>query len=275
MDELEELQALPPKRNRNNVRQLLNTLARKYVITPFIDVLRRDHQLYVVKGIERKFIEQKLQKDKCLERRNTRTGLLNNTIVYCLCWLEPVSLHPLKLATFRGSNERILCSVFLFWVVKDNISCHCTLLSGKARNTTYVSFCTPNHLSQHESLCRKGLQTLKAGEGVIHFKNHRHRFRLPFAIYYDIESIVEKSDGDDDEEEEIQRHEPISVCSWTVSQHEEFSTVPRVFTGETCIKAFILHLMRDVYQSFHPSPYEGRKKNFKHSTKHKRAYATR
>ena len=86
---------------------------------------------------------------------------------------------------------------------------------------------------------------MKAGEGVIHFKNHRHRFRLPFAIYYDIESIVEKSDDDDDEEEEIQRHEPISVCSWTVSQHEEFSTVPRVFTGETCIKAFILHLMRE------------------------------
>ena len=69
MDEMEELQALPPKRNRNNVRQLLNTLSRKDDITLFIDILRRDHQFYVVKGIERKLTEQKkqLQRNKCLK----------------------------------------------------------------------------------------------------------------------------------------------------------------------------------------------------------------
>ena len=58
LDELEDLQALPQKCNRNNVRQLLNTLSRKDDITLFIDVLRRDRQLYVVKGIERKLTEQ-------------------------------------------------------------------------------------------------------------------------------------------------------------------------------------------------------------------------
>ena len=39
-----------------------------------------------------------------------------------------------------------------------------------------------------------------------------------------------------------QVHQPISVCSFTVSQHEEYTEQPRVFTGENCIQFFLEHL---------------------------------
>ena len=168
--------------------------------------------------------------------------------MFCISVLGCQGQHFVPLyASIRKSAKYDVC-LFLYdnhyyWV--SNLARLLRKQTSSSCRHYFCHFClqgfrTPVRLSLHESLCRKGLQTLKAGKGVIHFKNHRHRFRLPFAIYYDIESIVEKSD-----EAEIQRHKPISVCSWTVSQHEEFSTVPRVFSGETCIKAFILHLMRE------------------------------
>ena len=39
-----------------------------------------------------------------------------------------------------------------------------------------------------------------------------------------------------------QVHQPISVCSFTVSQHGEYTEQPCVFTGENCIQLFLEHL---------------------------------
>ena len=114
--------------------------------------------------------------------------------------------------------------------------CHCCL----------QSFRNISSLRDHELLCRRELQCLRPGNGDIRFSNFKHLFRLPFVIYFDIESILEtEEEDDDDDEKEEERHKPISVCAWTVARHPAFSTSPKVFTGENCILSFLHHLERE------------------------------
>ena len=106
------------------------------------------------------------------------------------------------------------------------------------------SFWTPIKLKEHETLCRRELQCLRAGSGDTVFKNYRHLFRLPFVIYFDVECLVHNKEDDDDDDDESE-HTPISVCCWTVSQHAEFATSPVTFTGEDCISRFLEHLLQE------------------------------
>ena len=100
-----------------------------------------------------------------------------------------------------------------------------------------LSYHTKQALSDHETLCRRKLQRLEPPKSsqVIEFRNFCSLFYLPFIIFFDIEAML-KREGD------RQVHQPISVCTFTVSQHEENMEQPHVFTGENCIQFFLDHL---------------------------------
>ena len=158
-------------------------------------------------------------------------GHEHNVIVPLYHSQRTVTKHEINLLLFNGHYylirhlSRLLHSQSR--VRRLHFYCHFCLLSYHSRQA----------LRNHEILCRKKLQRIETPKSsqTITFKNFRSLFYLPFIIFYDIEAVL-KREGD------RQLHQPISVYSITVSQHEQYTERPRIFTGDNCVALFLEHL---------------------------------
>jgi hypothetical protein len=119
----------------------------------------------------------------------------------------------------------------------------------RRRHTSYYChsclcrYSSQKRLDEHYNLCRDNLQALKvpdASNRLIQFTNFRNVFRVPFVIYYDIESMLVPS-----ETEKTTNHVPISICAFTKCTVDTHSSRPRVFTGKDCIELFLKHLKEE------------------------------
>ena len=75
------------------------------------------------------------------------------------------------------------------------------------------------------------------------FKNHRNKFRCPFVIYADFETLLQENLTDFNTEI---RHMHIA-CSYmfnVVSTFDEYKFEPKIFRGENGIKNFLRGLLK-------------------------------
>ena len=108
-------------------------------------------------------------------------------------------------------------------------------------------FSTKRRYLQHTCQGKKQHLTTPPPGTFISFKNYKHVFKVPFIIYYDIESLLVPVESD----ARRTKHIPISVCSFTKCTHNDFTKPPRVFTGRDCIEQFLSHLHSEEARILH------------------------
>ena len=103
----------------------------------------------------------------------------------------------------------------------------------------------------HQGLCRKTGMRFKlpsSSDSVVEFANFNNMIPAPFAIYCDMETMIEKKqECRQGKMISKRRHVPISVGAITVCRvAEEYSSSPFIYTGKDCIDVFFRHLQEEV-----------------------------
>ena len=74
---------------------------------------------------------------------------------------------------------------------------------------------------------------------MVHFKNYRNKWLLPFVVYADMECKLEQTD---DDENVISKHTPISIAYSVASIDPKWKRESWVYTGDDCVQQFLLSL---------------------------------
>ena len=73
---------------------------------------------------------------------------------------------------------------------------------------------------------------------MLHFKNYKNKWLLPFVVYADMECKLEESD----DENVISKHTPISIAYSVASIDPKWNRECWVYTGDDCVQQFLLSL---------------------------------
>ena len=107
-------------------------------------------------------------------------------------------------------------------------------------------FTTEEKLKEHNTYfinCNTNNQPAKLilppkDEAFIQFKNHKNKFRCPFVIYADFESLLEENTtGKNIEIKHL--HKACSYMFNVVSDFDEYKFEPKIFRGENAIQNFL------------------------------------
>ena len=73
---------------------------------------------------------------------------------------------------------------------------------------------------------------------IVHFKNYKNKWLVPFVVYTDMECKLEETD----KENVISKHTPISISYSVVSIDPKWQRDCWVYTGDDCVQQFLLSL---------------------------------
>ena len=118
----------------------------------------------------------------------------------------------------------------------------------KAGKTVYCKRCltgfkSTEKLDEHKLICTdKGFvqRSVFPTEEMtmLHFKNYRNKWLLPFVVYADMECKMEQTD----DENVISKHTPISIAYSLASIDPKWNRDCWVYTGDDCVQQFLLSL---------------------------------
>jgi len=111
--------------------------------------------------------------------------------------------------------------------------CHCCLhiISKESDLNDHLPVCT-RHQSQQ-------IAYPEQGKNFIRFEKYHFQFRVPFAIYADFESFLQKNDDESD------THVPSGFCVLTTSIFEDHDYQLFCYTGENVMDEFFAHMNRE------------------------------
>ena len=125
------------------------------------------------------------------------------------------------------------------------------LVSGRTKHQhkTYVCryclhpFANEDVLNEHEPVCSRHppQQVIypKPGQNIVKFKNYQYQFKVPFAIYADFESFLQKNDNDSD------MHVPSGFCVVTTSRFEDHDYKLHCYTGDNVMDEFFTYMQSE------------------------------
>src|SRR5699024_4214499 len=112
-------------------------------------------------------------------------------------------------------------------------------------------FKTEQLLENHKKCCKNinnySLKVPEEGKNLLYFQNYRFQEKVPFAIYADLESILEKCDSSLPEESTskssfYQKHTPFSMAYYFKCSYNNSLSKFRLYRGNDCIKWFVNEL---------------------------------
>ena len=119
----------------------------------------------------------------------------------------------------------------------------------KHRHRTFICdyclhpFSKERHLKEHLPICsRHEPQQIiypKPGKNVLKFDKFHFQFEVPFAIYADFESFLQKNDDQSD------THVPSGFCAVTTSIFQDYDYQLFCYTGENVMDEFFAHMKRE------------------------------
>ena len=131
----------------------------------------------------------------------------------------------------KRENKRFICPYCLH-------GCHTEQLLKN-----HIEKCS-NHEAQRTTLP-------KPRENILTFRNTEAQLPLPFVIYFDFESILEKvqhcePEGTHSWTQDSERHVPCSFCIYTVSSDKRFYSPPICYFGEDAGEVFLDTILGEV-----------------------------
>lgn len=184
---------------------------------------------------------------------------------------------PIYVSNNRTSN--VTCKVNLllyrkhFYVIKNLSRLLFRQLPNKKFHWYFCHYCLCRFRHKkkfvlHEDLCKKNLQAMETPKvgTKISFKNYIKMIKLPFVLYYDMESLLVKNDAG----KLVRTHEPISVCLFRKCIDDSYTKAPMVFTGKNCVKKFLKYLPNEIMEI--NSILQNHKQSIKWTAKDERHY---
>ncbi|XP_033228826.1 uncharacterized protein LOC117180437 [Belonocnema kinseyi] len=86
------------------------------------------------------------------------------------------------------------------------------------------------------------LPTEEEGRNILKFKNHKYKENVPFAVYADIECLLEPVTNSQIDKAAYQKHIPTSVAYYTKRSFNDSTSEPKVYREKDCIEWFIKEL---------------------------------
>ena len=175
------------------------------------------------------------------------------------CRNDTHDIGPLYISKYRNRKHNV--KLLLLKDPKDPAKFHYTTIRNisalvahrtKHCSKTFVcSFCLhpfskEKHFLSHlpDCMTHKPQKTIfpdpdNKKECTLEFRKTYKTEKMPFIIYYDMESLLVPRNG----EKEVSEHIPCGICSYTVSIFPEHQSAPVIFTGPDCMQKFFDHLM--------------------------------
>ena len=116
---------------------------------------------------------------------------------------------------------------------------------------SFVAFTSEEKLKEHNvdfRNCSTNNQPAKLilpkkNDAFIQFKNHNNKFRCPFVIYADFESLLQENTTG----EQLEIKHVHSACIYmfkVVSAFDEYTFEPKIFRGKDAIKNFLQEILK-------------------------------
>lgn len=196
---------------------------------------------------------------------------LNNLSINLYC-IENKSVLPLCLSNNTNSNREPINLLVLptdnnnfTGIQHDNVTFHFAWIKRMSAlfskqlsshgHKTFICFRCLNHFSSDDllkrhSICCKNmnkcaLKLPKEPDNILHFRHFSYKERVPFAIYADLESILEpcKTFGAVNcNSVNYQKHTPFSVAYYLKCSYDNSLSRFKLHRGNDCIKWFISEL---------------------------------
>jgi len=178
----------------------------------------------------------------------------NPEISVNVLYIEKQEIIPIRTSKFCQKRKYHVNLLMLTDGDKFHYTCVRSLSRLVAHRTnhkckTYVChnclhpFSKEDILNKHISLCSQHepqqIVYPKPGKNILKFDKFQYQFRVPFAIYADFESFLQKNDDQSD------THVPSGFCAVTSSIFAEHDYVIHCYTGENVMNEFFAHMHRE------------------------------
>jgi len=76
------------------------------------------------------------------------------------------------------------------------------------------------------------------------FKNYNNKFKCPFVIYADFESVLIKNDEKTEDDKITHKHMPCGYMYYVVSTIDKYNIKPKIYRGEDAVKNFLEEILK-------------------------------